>query len=404
MNVTQMPASSEIIGLREALAQRTGTDARDWFPVFKARYGMRVVCDSIRFHRGDGLVLTQLFTCCTAVDPIIASGLEPRYADVDGDTLAIAAETVTNLDSDVRGRVHAVMLQHTFGAIDEDGSRCLAAAVHGIGAILIEDCAHCVARMARDDDGSPLADVSIHSFGVEKILPTRFGGAVWINPRLREADAKLHGEIRRRLSGLPSPSGHLDRVTRLYINENRVLSRLGGLGTHLRGVLTRAGWYEPPISESERRGQLQYSAMTVTPWIARQATAAILDLDRNERGRAAIVRGYREAFRNHHGLMLPAVVLRGDPQPLLRFPIFMGDAATADRLIAEIRAVGAYAERWYRPELFPGVTDFEAYGLDTLNRSTVQVSARLTDGALCLPTELDEARAAKVISTVLDFR
>ena len=91
-----------------------------------------------------------------------------------------------------------------------------------MGALLVEDCAHCVTRMARDAAGWPLADISVHSFGVEKMLPTRFGGAIWVNPRLRERDAALDAETRGRLAALEQPSHHLDTVTKLYINENRV--------------------------------------------------------------------------------------------------------------------------------------------------------------------------------------
>ena len=40
--------------LREALASRTGTRPEDWFPVFKARYGMQVAFDAVRSVRGDG--------------------------------------------------------------------------------------------------------------------------------------------------------------------------------------------------------------------------------------------------------------------------------------------------------------------------------------------------------------
>ena len=171
--------------LREALASRTGTRPEDWFPVFKARYGMQVAFDAVRSVRGDGSVLTQLFTCCTAVDPIVVSGLRPRYADVGADTMGIDVAKVESMPLGSDEQVHAMVMQHTFGAIDEDSSRRLAALAGEMGALLVEDCAHCVTRMARDAAGWPLADISVHSFGVEKMLPTRFGGAIWVNPRLR---------------------------------------------------------------------------------------------------------------------------------------------------------------------------------------------------------------------------
>ena len=97
--------------LREALASRTGTRPEDWFPVFKARYGMQVAFDAVRSVRGDGSVLTQLFTCCTAVDPIVVSGLRPRYADVGADTMALTSQ----------GGVHAAG-ERRAGACDGDAA------------------------------------------------------------------------------------------------------------------------------------------------------------------------------------------------------------------------------------------------------------------------------------------
>ena len=307
--------------LREALASRTGPRPEDWFPVFKARYGMQVAFDAVRSVRGDGSVLTQLFTCCTAVDPIVVSGLRPRYADVGADTMGIDVAKVESMPLGSDEQVHAMVMQHTFGAIDEDSSRRLAALAGEMGALLVEDCAHCVTRMARDAAGWPLADISVHSFGVEKMLPTRFGGAIWVNPRLRERDAAL---------------------------------------------------------DAETRGPL----------------------DANETGRRAVVTMYREAFAGVDGLDVPAVAMDGEAQPLLRFPLFARDTEAAERIIAAARQAGGYAERWYRPELFPGGTDPAAYGLDTLDRSTVPVSDRLVSTALCLPTELGEDAVRRVIDAV----
>ncbi len=119
--------------LREALASRTGTRPEDWFPVFKARYGMQVAFDAMRSVRGDGSVLTQLFTCCTAVDPIVVSGLRPRYADVGADTMGIDVAKVESMPLGSDEQVHAMVMQHTFGAIDEDSSRRLAALAGQMG-------------------------------------------------------------------------------------------------------------------------------------------------------------------------------------------------------------------------------------------------------------------------------
>ncbi|KAB7791345.1 DegT/DnrJ/EryC1/StrS family aminotransferase [Bifidobacterium leontopitheci] len=387
--------------LRGVLAERTGTRPQDWYPVFKARYGMQVAFDALRESRGAGSVLTQLFTCCTAVDPIVVARLTPRYVDVDADTMSLDADKAGAMRLEPDEQVHAVMLQHTFGVIDEASAGRTAELARDMGALLVEDCAHCVARMACDGQGEPLADVSVHSFGVEKMLPTRFGGAIWVNPRLHGDDPALDAALRGRLTALPQPSKHLDTVTKLYINENRVLSRLGGLGGSLRARLTGAGWYEPPIADVERAGGLAYEPMTVTAWIAAQATAGLRGLDANENARRTVVTLYRDALRGCNGITIPGAVLDGDAQPLLRFPLFADDTAAAERIIAAARAAGGYAERWYRPELFPGVSDEAAYGLDRLDRATVTVSDRLSSTAVCLPTELSESRVHDVIAAVL---
>lgn len=381
-----------------ALARRTGTEAKDWFPVFKARYGMRVAFDAIRAWRGDGTVLTQLFTCCTAVDPIIASGLVPRYADVDRDTVSLDAQ---RLELDRFEDLRTVMLQHTFGLIDGEFSRDLTLQTHAAGALIMEDCAHCVTRMARDEQGEPLADISIHSFGVEKILPTRFGGAVWVNPHLADSDPHLNSELRATLRALPQPNGRLNLVTKLYVNENRVFSRLGDLGRALRRGFTRIGLYEPPIAPSEQAGGLKYQPMTSTAWIDAKALAALRHLDVNESSRQEIVDIYRQRLRGVQGLFIPASVNDGEAQPLLRFPLFAEDTAIADRLIDAVRGVGGYAERWYRPELFPGVTDERAYHLHELDRATVSVSDDLVSRALCLPTEVSKETAAAICDVIV---
>lgn len=384
--------------LCEALAQRSGTRSSDWYPVFKARYGMAVAFETIRRWQGDGSVLTQLFTCSTAVDPIIAAGLTPRYADVDRDTLSVDLRPgSSSVDDDTR----VVMLQHTFGIVDASSSRTIADTAHDGGALVMEDCAHCVTRLARDgQSGEPLADISVHSFGVEKILPTRFGGAVWINPSLARTHPQIDAELRKRLSELPQPGARLNMVTKLYLNQNRVLSRLGGLGVALRKACTRIGWYEPPIADCEMEGRLAYPAYGATPWIADRAVRALGELDANEAGRVTIVELYRNALSGLEGIDIPLTVTRGDAQPLLRFPVLAGNTQMAERLIAAVRQTGALAERWYRPELFPGVTDETAYGLDRLDRSTVRVSDELVSRIAVLPTELSEQRAQQVVRAI----
>ena len=383
--------------LRSALAQRTHTDPEDWYTVFKARYGMVVVFQALHETYGNVSVLTQSYTCCTAVAPIITAGLAPTYADVSAQSASLDPERMS-----VGTSTRAVVLQHTYGLIDEASASKVAERAHaaGSGVLLVEDCAHCVARMSRSEDGTPLADVSIHSFGVEKMLDTRFGGAVWVNPQLSAVAPEVDSAIRTGLLQLAPPSARLSLAMRLYVNENRVLSRLPQVpARRLRGWLTSAGLYEPAISARELAGRLEYAPLGANGWIVHQAGARLADLDGNERRRSRIVGMYRTALSGMAGLRIPQAALDGEAQPLLRFPLFAATTELAERILHAVRDVGGYAERWYRPELFPGVTDPAAYGVPA-DRSALRITDSLVSGAVCLPTDVSDDQARRILEAV----
>ncbi len=312
--------------LRRALAERTGTEPGDWYLVFKARYGMEQVFRTLRAARGDGRVATQLYTCCTAVDPITAAGLAPLYLDVSPDTLAIdAAAAEQGLPADTR----ALVIQHSFGIIDPASDARLCSAAHAVGAIVMEDNAHCVGRLSRGADGRPLVDVSVHSFGVEKMLPASyFGGAVWINPTWQDAD--LRAVVVRDLAALPQLDPRLDKAAQSYRNQLRVLTRLPRGASHaLRTRMERKGTFEPAVAPSEQRAQLPYEPQGVSEYIAQQALAGLSNLDATEaRHRSCVAAYLRVLTPDTPGVEVPAAVrAAGESAPLLRLPVTLASWA-----------------------------------------------------------------------------
>lgn len=386
--------------LRDVLASRTQTRAEDWYPVFKARYGMQVAFRVLGDVYGDGDVLTQLYTCCTTVDAIVAARMTPRYADVSGATLALDPAGI-----DVDERTRAVIAQHTCGIIDPRADAELARVAHEAGAILVEDNAHCVARLSRGEDGAPLADVSIHSFGVEKVLPdTYFGGAVWLNPNM--ADVALRGQIAQALRNLPELPARLDRAARLYRNEVRVLTRMpSAAATPVRGALERLGAFEPAVSREELVAELPLEAYAPSEWVAGRATAALAALDDNEARRRTCVEVYLDVFgRALARGRLPQGMLPDDlellhGQPLLRFPVTLQTPPLAELARKKVAELGFYAVPWYRPLLFPGVADPQAYGWDG-EAGAYPECERLSRGALALPTDIDREGARAVAEAV----
>lgn len=380
--------------LREELARRSGTRAQDWHLAFKARYGMKAAFDALRQELPDrARVVTQLFTCCTAVDPIVSAGLQPVYADIDPRNLSCGAQGLP-LDG-----AACVMLQHTFGIQDVAHDEAVRNAAHAAGAIVMEDNAHCVARLARDAHGQPVADVSVHSFGIEKMLPdSRFGGAVWVNPGME--DARLRQALTDALEALPPLDPALEAAAQRYRNQIRVLAHLPhGMSRALSARMTRSGSFEPAVSDDERRARLPHPAQQIGSWVAQEALQALQGLDANEGRRRARVGQYNQAFLGQPALEVPAAV-SGEQQPLLRYPVVLGSSQLADQAVQAIARLGFYAVRWYRPLLLPGALDPAAFSYDPTSDAWPQTQ-RISEGIVCLPTDLSDEQTASIAQVVL---
>ncbi len=384
--------------LRAALAERTGTRAEDWHLVFRARYGMEVTFRALAQARGRGSVATQLFTCCTAVDPIVAAGLTPAFGDVSPRTLALEAANVPRTDD-----LLAIVDQHTFGMMDEAADVSLRGLADELGVLLVEDNAHSVARLARDAAGRPVADVSIHSFGVEKMLPTTyFGGAVWVNPAM--ADAALRQAITAALDSLPAMDASLDKAVRGYRNQLRVLTRLPRpVSRAIRSRMERKRTFVPAVADVERRAGLAHESQGMSDWVATQALEALEGIDANEARRRSCVAEYARALAPAGGVEVPAAaVSASESEPLLRFPVLLPTQELADEAIALVARMGYYAVPWYRPLLTPGVLDAQAYGWDP-QAASWPTTMRASRGIVCLPTDIQPQDSARVADALLDL-
>ncbi len=373
------------------LADLSGTRAEDWFLVFKARYGMLQTFAALADQRHERSVVTQLLTCATAVDPILVAGLLPVYAEISPDTLSIDPERLTVADGTA-----AVVIQHSFGIIDEDRARRTAAAAREAGALVCEDSAHCVARMARGANGEPLADVSFHSFGVEKMLPTKFGGAVWVNPAL--PDAQLRAAIIGRLANLDAPPALLRFAARTYRYQLALLNRLpGAVRSPLRTMLVKTGVFAPAVAPEETDGRLPHGALAPSTWVANSITGPLARLRDVEHDRVKAVQAYVEVLGVE--LTLPDGVRAG--QSLVRFPFLVPADVDADAVLAKVRARGIVAGSWYRPALFPGPVDPAVYGY-TPGDGTAPVTEDIVARIVNLPTNVTADRARQIAQDSLE--
>ncbi|MBQ6389349.1 MAG: DegT/DnrJ/EryC1/StrS family aminotransferase [Mogibacterium sp.] len=395
--------------LRDFIARRTKTEPEDWFLTFRAREAMQVVFEEIRSRNGDGSIIAQPFTCSTVPESILAAGMKPLYCDISDHDLSLDPAA---LKAAIAGDTRAVILQHTYGIWDDNRVREIrdivrgttsaksGASGNGSGILLVEDCAHCAGRMARDEAGKPLCDISVHSFGVEKMLRTSFGAAVWIDPDM--ADTVLGDRIRAHLAGLPAADRRVSRSVPQYITRIRILNHLPAkIRRPLRDHWTARRRFIPAVSSAELAGDILLEPSVPGDEVIRRVLAALDGINSNEARRQTAVACYLNEFSDQPE-MIPAAV--STIRPLLWFPLITGSQETAERAVQALADAGYYSSTWGRPLLFPGVTDPERYSLEQAVRDCPAAS-RIAKGILLLPTgqETDAAQQiSAIVKTVLD--
>ena len=381
-----MITSSSNLALRRKIASYTNTDLSDWFLCLKARYGMAAVYKAIFDIYGSSDVLTTPYTCITSVNPILVSYLKPVYADIDPATLSI-----TDVKSHLTKRTRAVVVQHTLGIINPE-TKQIAKLCKEKNLILIEDSAHCLARMAVTSKNEPIADVSIHSFGVEKVLQnTKFGGAIYVNPTLKTKDPKLYDKIVENLLNLKEAPKSLDLKIKVYRGENAVLQRIPNrIQNGFRNFLLKTKAYEPAVTPMEQQGK-QLPSYAITEFATQTALKHITSLSENYRRRSENVKIYQKFLKDAKDFHIVSEAA----DPMLAFPIVFEDTRRATDAYVALASSGFFIRRWYSPLLYPGPADTRKY---EYNPKMAPVSEAMHSRVLCLPTNLSTTDTKKLIN------
>lgn len=372
--------------VKKDLARLTHTNPDDWFLVFRARYGVEATLQALAETRGRGEVLTQPFTCTTALNPILSAGHIPVYIDTSYDDLSLDTD---KLQASAESR--ALIMQHSFGIESNVKKARTFANKHGL--LLLEDSAQCIGFMSRNDKGEPLVDISIHSFGVEKMLPTKFGGAIWVNPTMK--DHELRDAIRQTLGSLPK----VDYLTRGRARRYRFCNRLLNHMPHifeklLRSLLIRTGLFEPAIMPEELQGKNHGMPASPSNGVLKEMQRGLKVYEKLMAKRRSITSFYADTLPAN--LSMPKSVHKSG-QVLVRFPVLCENNLEAAKLFQILRQEGHYSGRWYSPIIFPKVPSPEPYNYDSeLCPIAEDISARI----LNLPTNITTEEAQEIIDAL----
>ena len=371
--------------VRKLIAKYSHTDPDNWFLTFRARLGMAICFQAIYDIYGSGEVITQPYTCITAVNPILVSNLKPVYTDIDPKTLSI-----DNPKKLYNSKTVAIVLQHTLGIMSGETQEIANfAKKHHL--ILIEDSAHCLTRMATDNSGNVLADISIHSFGVEKVLQsTKFGGAIYVNPTLKKKDAKLYNEITSRLQGLPQPPRGLDLRSRTYRFQNGLLHRLPNSMFHnIRNLAYRAHIFELAVAPYEQDAE-QSPPYASTKFINETILKYLPSLPSVYEKRLKNTLIYNKKLSTNSSFKQ----ITQTKEPLLAYPILFKDAASATKAYDVLTSSGFFIRRWYSPLLYPGPISNRRYNY---NQKMSPIAEDMQARVLCLPTDLSSEKMERIL-------
>ncbi len=365
--------------LKQKLAETSGTHPDDWFIVSRARHGMELVFHEVAEQKGTGKVITQAFTCVSAINPIIAAGHTPVYGDISEQTFSVTSQTVRELISD---EVRAVVVQHTFG-IPAEIEAVKSAVAHSTQILLVEDSAHCLGYIHKTN-GIPAADVSVHSFGAEKFLKTNFGGAVWVSSAI--ADAEFRKKLIYKLENVPKTNAIVSARVWLYPRLNGILNRLPvSLSTACRNFFIATRLFRSPIMPIEERAVNFEPCQRLRKWQIRKILKAYSGYNENYAHRAELSKLYSHALGSRTTLVKAVSLPEGSHFALVRFPVLAKTAAEADQLFTEFRKKGMYIGKWYRPLFFPGVHDLTQYSYVA---GSCPIAEDISSRILNLPTDL----------------
>ena len=163
------------------------TGGKSGLACLSVRSAFDLSLEALAFEPGDEVAVSAI-THPDMVHVLEAHGLRALPVDVDPDTLTPRAELLEGL---IGPRTRALLVAHLFGARADLEPLAKVSRRHGL--LLIEDCAQ--SFRGPDDAGSPLADISLFSFGAIKTATALGGCLVRVqDPGLLERMRRLHAQ------------------------------------------------------------------------------------------------------------------------------------------------------------------------------------------------------------------
>ncbi len=361
-----------------------GHKPHQWFLTANGRTAIYLFLKSHDLPEGSE-VIVQSFTCVTAVNPVIWAGLKPIYADIDAHTLSAAPDSLQKL---VSPRTRVIMLQHTFGVPGALQAFQALAREHNL--IILEDCAHALGGKTNGQAFGTFGDAAIISFGIEKSLSTKLGGALLIN------NPNLVRSVEANYRQLPNLNRWQTFLWLLYPGLRQFLRKLPPyIAKPSQKLFESVGLLKTAVSKAEYTAGRPKAILAALPGVhAKIILDALASLDSNLTHRQQISSLYQEWLGKNVKVQTPTA-----NQPLIKFPLICQSTEVRDAIATALAEKEVYVTDWYRPPIYPAGVNYQAIGY---NSHDCPEAESIAERILNLPTgqNIDTRHATMVANVV----
>lgn len=331
---------------------------------------------SLGLSNGDE-VLLQAFTCVAVPNAVVWNGLVPVFVDVD-DTYNLDSG---DLEKKITPRTRAVVVQHTFGIPANMKAIQMIAKRHKL--LIVEDCAHALGGSIGDDVLGSFGDVSVLSFGRDKVVSSVFGGAVVAhNPMFAAVLSQYEAQ--------------LERAPRIYTVQQLLYLIIYAMSLPFYNVffgkllLRLARWFgllSQAVYKKEWAGQMPFFVHYAFP--EKLQLLAVQQLKK--------LRGFSEHRTKLSAFYIEKLDLVMKPGPYLRIPYRVKNKS---RFLSRAKERGLHLGNWYR-----GAVDPVGSSLEMLGYQPCPHAEKLAHETINLPTHINVSLddAQKIVTFVKNY-
>ena len=283
-------------------------------------------------------VLCQAFTCVAVPNAILWAGAKPVFVDTVKNSFNL---DIQDLAKKITHKSKALIIQHTFGQPDDINAIKQLCQKHNL--VLIEDCAHSLGAKYKNKLVGTFADLTVLSFGRDKVISSVFGGALLVN------NQQFVNQLNQLTSNLKYPSACwvAQQLSHPIIFSLAIptyfFPKLGKftLGKALIFISQKLKFITLPVSSKEKNCQMSLKLQKLPHALAILALHQLNKLEKINQQRQTIAKQYQKALKSPPS---------SSGSIYMRFPILVNHPQALIKLAKKHQVL---LGNWYRPVIAP---------------------------------------------------